>query len=61
MEQDGIELFKSSIFIDDYSEEDNLGTLFYTRPFRHIKNQIKKTGEEMPKPLDLAGKEIESA
>ena len=60
----GIELFKSSIFIDDYSEEDNRIVHFVLLPdhLRHIKNQIKKTGEELPNSLDLVltkGKEIE--
>ncbi len=60
----GIELFKSSIFIDDYSEEDNRIVHFVLLPdhLRHIKNQIKKTGEELPSSLNLVltkGKEIE--
>ena len=60
----GIELFKSSIFIDDYSEEDNRIVHFVLLPdhVRHIKNQMKKMGEEMPNSIDLVlnkGKEIE--
>jgi len=60
----GVELFKSSIFIDDYSEEDNRIVHFVLLPdhLRHIKNQLKKTGDELPKSIDLVltkGKEIE--
>ena len=60
----GIELFKSSIFIDDYSEEDNRIVHFVLLPdhVRHIKNQMKKMGEEMLNSIDLVlnkGKEIE--
>ena len=60
----GIELFKSSIFIDDYSEEDNRIVHFVLLPdhVRHIKHQMKKMGEEMPNSIDLVlnkGKEIE--
>ena len=60
----GVELFKSSIFIDDYSEEDNRIVHFVLLPdhLRHIKNQIKKTGEDLPGSIDLVlnkGKEIE--
>ena len=60
----GVELFKSSIFIDDYSEEDNRIVHFVLLPdhLRHIKNQIKKTGEELPKTVELIltkGNEIE--
>ncbi len=60
----GIELFKSSIFIDDYSEEDNRIVHFVLLPdhVRHIKNQMKKMGEELPNSIDLVlnkGKEIE--
>ena len=60
----GIELFKSSIFIDDYSEEDNRIVHFVLLPdhLRHIKNQLKKIGDELPNSIDLVltkGKEIE--
>ena len=60
----GIELFKSSIFIDDYSEEDNRIVHFVLLPdhLRHIKNQMKKTVEELPNEINLVltkGKEIE--
>ena len=51
----GVELFKSSIFIDDYSEEDNRIVHFVLLPdhLRHLKNQIKKIGEEIPNSIDL--------
>jgi len=60
----GVELFKSSIFIDDYSEEDNRIVHFVLLPdhLRHMKNQIKKTGEELPNSVELIltkGNEIE--
>jgi len=60
----GIELFKSSIFIDDYSEEENRIVHFVLLPdhLRHIKNQLKKIGEELPNSVDLIlnkGKEIQ--
>ena len=60
----GIELFKSSIFIDDYSEEENRIVHFVLLPdhLRHIKNQMKKTVDELPNSIDLVltkGKEIE--
>ena len=60
----GIELFKSSIFIDDYSEEDNRIVHFVLLPdhLRHIKNQLKKIGDELPNSIDLVltkGKEIQ--
>ena len=60
----GIELFKASIFIDDYSEEDNRIVHFVLLPdhLRHIKNQLKKTGEELPKTVELVltkGNEIQ--
>ena len=60
----GVELFKSSIFIDDYSEEDNRIVHFVLLPdhVRHIKNQLKETGENLPNSIDLVlnkGKEIE--
>ena len=60
----GIELFKSSIFIDDYSEEDNRIVHFILLPdhLRHIKNQLKQTGEELPSTVELVltkGEEIE--
>jgi len=60
----GIELFKASIFIDDYSEEDNRIVHFVLLPdhLRHIKNQLKKTGEELPNTVELVltkGNEIE--
>ncbi|MEC9087343.1 MAG: peptidase [Thermoproteota archaeon] len=60
----GVELFKSSIFIDDYSEEDNRIVHFVLLPdhIRHIKNQLKETGENLPNSIDLVlnkEKEIE--
>ena len=60
----GIELFKSSIFIDDYSEEENRIVHFVLLPdhLRHIKNQLKKTVDELPNSIDLVltkGKEIQ--
>ena len=60
----GVDLFKSSIFIDDYSEEDNRIVHFILLPdhVRHIKNQLKETGGELPNSIDLVlnkGKEIE--
>ncbi len=59
-----IELFKSSIFIDDYSEEDNRIVHFVLLPdhLRHIKNQLKKTMDELPNSVELIlnkGEEIE--
>jgi len=60
----GIELFKSSIFIDDYSEEENRIVHFVLLPdhLRHIKNQLKKIGDELPSSIELIlnkGKEIQ--
>jgi len=60
----GVELFKSSIFIDDYSEEDNRIVHFVLLPdhLRHIKNQLKKMGDELPNSINLVlnkGQEIE--
>jgi len=65
----GVELFKSSIFIDDYSEEDNRIVHFVLLPdhLRHIKNQLKKMDVDsssvvLPNSIDLVlnkGKEIE--
>ena len=65
----GIELFKSSIFIDDYSEEDNRIVHFILLPdhIRHIKNQLKKMEVDsssviLPDSIDLIlnkGKEIQ--
>ena len=51
----GVELFKSSIFIDDYSEEDNRIVHFVLLPdhLRHIKNQLKKTVDELPNSIEL--------
>ena len=51
----GVELFKSSIFIDDYSEEDNRIVHFVLLPdhLRHIKNQLKKIGDELPNSINL--------
>ena len=51
----GIELFKSSIFIDDYSEEDNRIVHFVLLPdhVRHIKNQMKKMGEETEDEIEI--------
>ena len=60
----GVDLFKSSIFIDDYSEEENRIVHFILLPdhLRHIKNQLKKIVEEVPNSIDLVlkkGDEIE--
>ena len=60
----GVELFKSSIFIDDYSEEENRIVHFILLPdhLRHIKNQLKKIVEDVPNSIDLVlkkGDEIE--
>ena len=65
----GVELFKSSIFIDDYSEEDNRIVHFVLLPdhVRHIKNQLKKMEADsssviLPNSIDLIlnkGKEIQ--
>ena len=65
----GVELFKSSIFIDDYSEEDNRIVHFVLLPdhLRHIKNQLKNMEVDsssviLPNSIDLVlnkGKEIE--
>ena len=65
----GIELFKSSIFIDDYSEEDNRIVHFVLLPdhIRHIKNQLKNMEADssaviLPNSIDLIlnkGKEIQ--
>ena len=65
----GVELFKSSIFIDDYSEEENRIVHFVLLPdhLRHIKNQLKKMDTDsssvvLPNSIDLVlnkGKEIE--
>ncbi|MDA0756764.1 MAG: peptidase [Crenarchaeota archaeon] len=65
----GVELFKSSIFIDDYSEEDNRIVHLVLLPdhLRHIKNQLKKmqidsSSVVLPDSIDLIlnkGKEIQ--
>ena len=65
----GVELFKSSIFIDDYSEEDNRIVHLILLPdhLRHIKNQLKKMEVDsssviLPDSIDLIlnkGKEIQ--
>jgi len=46
----GIELFKSSVTIDDYTEEDERIVHFVLLQdhIRFLKNEIKKSGEELP-------------
>ena len=58
-----IELFKSSIFIDDYSEEENRIVHFVLLKdhLRYIKTQMKDTNSEIPDVLELVlkrGEEI---
>jgi hypothetical protein len=49
----GIELFKSSITIDDYSDENNRIVHFVLLQdhLRFLKNELKKSGEEIPSSL----------
>jgi len=59
----GIELFKSSIFIDDYSEEENRIVHFVLLKdhLRYIKTQMKSMDSELPNVLELVlnrGEEI---
>ena len=59
----GIELFKSSIFIDDYSEEENRIVHFVLLKdhLRYIKTQMKDMNSEIPDVLELVlkrGEEI---
>jgi hypothetical protein len=51
----GIELFKSSIFIDDYSEEESRLVHFVLLKdhLRYIKTQMKDTNTEIPNTLEL--------
>ena len=51
----GIELFKSSIFIDDYSEEESRLVHFVLLKdhVRYIKTQMKDTNIEIPDTLEL--------
>ena len=51
----GIELFKSSIFIDDYSEEESRLVHFVLLKdhLRYIKTQMKDTNIEIPNTLEL--------
>ncbi len=46
----GIKLFKSSVTIDDYTEEDEriVHLVLLTDHLRFLKNEIKKGGEELP-------------
>lgn len=49
----GIELFKSSISVDDYTEEDERIVHFVLLQdhLRHLKNQMKQSGEELPENM----------
>jgi hypothetical protein len=51
----GIELFKASVFVDDYSEEENRMVHFILLKdhIRHLKTQLKKIGSELPENLEL--------
>ncbi|MDX1533929.1 MAG: PEFG-CTERM sorting domain-containing protein, partial [Nitrosopumilaceae archaeon] len=46
----GIELFKSSVTIDDYTEEDEriVHFVLLTDHLRFLKNQLKESGQEIP-------------
>jgi len=49
----GIELFKSSVTVDDYTEEDEriVHFVLLTDHLKFIKNELKKTGEEIPEKI----------
>ena len=49
----GVELFKSSVTIDDYTEEDEriVHFVLLTDHLKFIKNQLKKSGEEIPEKI----------
>ena len=49
----GIELFKSSVTIDDYTEEDEriVHFVLLADHLRFLKNEFKKTGEELPENI----------
>ena len=49
----GVELFKSSVTIDDYTEEDEriVHFVLLTDHLRYLKNEFKKTGDKLPENM----------
>ena len=49
----GVELFKSSVTVDDYTEEDEriVHFVLLADHLKFIKNELKKTGEEIPEKI----------
>jgi hypothetical protein len=51
----GVDLFKASVFVDDYSEEENriVHFILLKDHLRHLKTQLKKMDTELPDNLKL--------
>ena len=51
----GIDLFKASVFVDDYSEEENriVHFILLKDHLRHLKTQLNKIDSELPEYLEL--------
>ena len=51
----GIDLFKASVFVDDYSEEENriVHFILLKDHLRHLKTQLTKIDSELPEYLEL--------
>ena len=51
----GIDLFKASVFVDDYSEEENriVHFILLKDHIRHLKTQLTKIDSELPEYLEL--------
>ena len=52
----GIDLFKASVFVDDYSEEDNriVHFILLKDHLWYLKTQLKKINSELPEDLELS-------
>ncbi len=51
----GIDLFKASVFVDDYSEEENriVHFILLKDHLRHLKTQLNKIDSELPNKIEL--------